>query len=138
MVIMVVDGQGGGIGKALVAAIRDRLHGDYELIAVGTNSIATSAMKKAGAEFIATGDNAIIFNAARADIITGSIGIIAANSIMGELSPAVANAIASSNAEKVLVPVGKCKFRIACESDEPLPKKISQAADLIASISKLG
>ncbi len=136
MKILVVDGQGGKIGAALVELLLKKLPEEAELLAVGTNSLATLAMKKAGAQMIATGDNAIIFNAGQADVIVGSIGIIAANSIMGELSPAVANAIATSEAEKVLIPVGKCKFKVVGSENIALPQKIENAVELVLSLIK--
>ncbi|MBR5468376.1 MAG: DUF3842 family protein, partial [Firmicutes bacterium] len=86
MEILVIDGQGGGIGKALVEKIKSKLGAQHKVMAVGTNAMATSAMLKAGADNIATGENAVIFNSKRADIIVGSLGIISANSMFGELT----------------------------------------------------
>lgn len=131
MILMVVDGQGGGIGRALIEGLSGKLPPTWEIIAVGTNSAATAAMKKAGAANAATGENAVVYNAARADLIAGSIGIIAANSILGELSPAMANAISSSGAVKVLIPMNKCHLQLAGVEDAPLPQRIAQAVDLI-------
>jgi len=104
MRIAVVDGQGGGIGKAIVEKLRKELPGDVEIIALGTNSAATVLMLKAGANEGATGENAIVYNADKVDVIMGVIGIIAANSMMGELTPLMARAIAESPAKKVLIP----------------------------------
>jgi len=109
--IVVIDAQGGGLGKALVEKLKDRVS-NAGILALGTNAIATGAMKKAGADQYATGENAIIFNAKRADIITGGIGIISANSMMGEITPKIAETVSSSSAVKVLVPVGKCNICI--------------------------
>lgn len=131
MLVMVVDGQGGGIGRALIEGLCEKLPSNCELIALGTNSIATAAMKKAGASAAATGENAIIFNAARADVIAGSIGIIAANSIMGELSPAMACAISSSPAMKVLIPMNKCNLQVAGLPAKALPERVDSAINII-------
>ena len=83
MVVMVVDGQGGGVGKTIIERLKDVLPSEHQFVDVGTNSIATSAILKAGAVNIATGENAIRYNAERADIIIGSVGIISANSMFG-------------------------------------------------------
>lgn len=128
MRIAVVDGQGGGIGKALVEKLRRGLPEDIEIIALGTNSLATSVMLKAGANEGATGENAIIYNAARVDVIFGAIGIIAANSMLGELTPAMANAIADSPAQKLLLPLNKCNINIVgVDKSMPMPHLIDKA-----------
>ena len=133
MIIMIVDGQGGGIGKALVEKLTRTLKNqdNYEIIAIGTNSIATAAMVKAGAENAATGENAVIYNAGRADIITGAIGIISANSMLGELSPKMAEAIGTSPAVKILIPLNRCKLQVVGTTDLALPKKIDEAVKTI-------
>lgn len=113
MIIAVIDGQGGGIGREIVEKLRKKLPDDIEIIALGTNSAATSAMIRAGAARGATGENAIIFNAAKVDIIIGVIGIIAANSMMGELTKGMAAAVTMSGAKKILVPINRCNIEIA-------------------------
>ena len=113
MKIAVIDGQGGGIGKALVEQIKARFGNTHEIIALGTNSLATSSMIKAGAHKGATGENAIVKTSGKADIITGVIGIIAADSMMGELTSKMACAIASSGALKILIPMDKCMIEVA-------------------------
>ncbi len=130
MLVMVVDGQGGGVGRALIEKLKEK-KADLNILAAGTNSIATAAMLKAGADNAATGENAVIFNAPKADIITGSIGIISANSMLGELSPAMAAAIASSGAVKILIPNSRCSLLIAGVLDEPLEERIKKAARMI-------
>ena len=111
MDILVIDGMGGGIGKSIVERVKVELP-DVCVIAVGTNSIATSAMLRAGADFGATGENAAIYNAARADYIIGVLGIALANSMHGEVSPKMAEAVASSPAHKILVPLDKCNVTV--------------------------
>jgi NAD(P)-dependent dehydrogenase (short-subunit alcohol dehydrogenase family) len=109
--IMVVDGQGGGLGKAIVEKLRDaRL--DADILALGTNSIATGVMLRAGATTAATGENALIYNAGLADFIVGPIGMISANSMLGEISAAMAGAIASAPGMKLLVPMNKCNLYV--------------------------
>lgn len=131
MLIMVVDGQGGGVGRAVIESLLPKLPAGCELYAFGTNSVATGAMKKAGAHAVATGENSICYYAGMADIIVGSIGIVAANSIMGELSPAMATAIASSRAVKVLIPMNQCNLRVAGLLEESLPARIAQAVNMV-------
>jgi len=109
--IVVIDAQGGGLGKAIVEKLKGAVS-NASILALGTNAVATSAMKKAGADQYATGENAIIFNVNRADIIVGGIGIISANSMMGEITPKIAETVSSSSAVKVLIPVGKCNICI--------------------------
>lgn len=109
--IAVVDAQGGGLGRVLVERIKQRLP-QAEVIGLGANVIATNTMLKAGADKAATGENAIVFNIRTVDAIVGGIGIIAANGMMGEITPKVAEAVSSSEALKVLIPVGKCHIVI--------------------------
>ena len=110
--VLVIDGQGGGLGRQLTAALAAGCP-DIELTAVGTNSIAASAMLKAGAHRAATGENAVVVNCRWADIIVGPIGIAIADALMGEISPALANAVASSNAYRVLIPMNLCSTYVA-------------------------
>jgi hypothetical protein len=105
MHVVVIDGQGGGVGKALVTAIKTSCP-SQNLLAVGTNSIATSTMLKAGADEAATGENAILTASRKADVIIGPIGIVIADSLCGEISPAMATAIGQSDATRILLPVG--------------------------------
>ncbi len=131
MVIMVVDGQGGGIGKALIERLKTAVGAEHELIAVGTNAMATMGMMKGGAKNIATGENAVIYNAKRADIIVGSIGIISANAMLGELSPAMAAAIGESNAVKILIPLNRCGLRVAGVATDSLPAMMDDAVRMV-------
>lgn len=132
MKIAVIDGQGGGMGRALVEMIKAKLGKSVTVTALGTNSAATVAMLKAGADEGATGENAVVFNASKVDIIVGPIGIIAPNSMMGELSPAMAGAITESHALKILIPVNRCNMLIAGVQDKPLPQYMEIAVEMIA------
>lgn len=134
MKIAVIDGQGGGIGKNLILNLKERLPEDITLIALGTNALATSAMIKAGADEGATGENAIIFMAPKVDLIVGPIGIVVGNSMLGELTPMMAEAIGSSPCRKILIPVQKCSVAIAGSTNKPLQNLID---DLIGQVREL-
>lgn len=112
MKITVIDGQGGRIGRTIIEQLKKK-HENLELYAIGTNSTATSSMLKAGADYGATGDNAVIVNAADSDIIVGPIGIVFANALLGEITPAIATAVGASKAFKILIPVSRCNHFIA-------------------------
>lgn len=131
MRILVIDGQGGGLGRAIIERIRKENLNGYELIAIGTNALATSQMIKAGADAGATGEAAVIWNCSRADLIVGAIGIVAAGSMLGELSPAMAEAIGKSQAIKILVPLNKCHLQIAGAPGDNLPMRLDQAVELV-------
>ena len=105
--ILVIDGQGGGVGKQLVKSIKEKVT-NATVIGIGINSIATSAMHKAGADIIATGENAIIVNSKKVDVIVGPIGIILTDALCGEVTNKISNAIATSSAKKVLIPFNNC------------------------------
>ncbi|MBR6084681.1 MAG: DUF3842 family protein [Spirochaetales bacterium] len=128
MKIVVIDGQGGRIGKAVIEQLRARNSTDY-ILAVGTNSIATSAMLKAGADAGATGENPVVVASRDADVIIGPIGIIAADSMLGEITPKMAEALGQSKARKVLVPVNRC-FEVAGVREMSLSQYVEQAAEL--------
>lgn len=106
MKIVIVDGQGGGIGRMLIERLKGRVQG-HTLIAVGTNAMATSAMLRAGADAGATGENAVCYNCQDADLLLGPSGIAIPNAMLGEISPAMAQAVAESYAEKHLLPMDK-------------------------------
>lgn len=112
MKIAVIDGMGGGIGSQVVERLKSLNNNDIEIIALGTNSQATSNMIKSGAHEGATGENAISWMCKKVDIIIGPLAIIAANSMMGEISPKMSEAIASSTARKLLLPVSKCNIEV--------------------------
>ncbi len=107
MNILIIDAQGGGIGKQVIAAIRQNIP-DAVITAVGTNSTATAMMLKAGANYGATGENAVMVGTRKADVIIGPIGIIVADSMFGEITPAMAKAVGQSNAKRILIPVNHC------------------------------
>lgn len=131
--ITIIDGQGGRIGKSVIEQIKKK-HSDLELYAIGTNSIATSAMLKAGADYGATGDNAVIVNAADSDIIVGPIGIVFANALLGEITPAIATAVSASKAYKILIPVNRCNHFVAGCAEAPMSEYIRIAVERIESM----
>lgn len=112
MKIAVIDGMGGGIGSQAIERLKSLNSNDIEIIALGTNSQATANMIKSGAHQGATGENAISWMCQKVDIIIGPLAIIAANSMMGEISPKMSEAIASSPAKKLLLPVSKCNIDV--------------------------
>ena len=128
---MVMDGQGGGIGRAIIRRLRDTFGEEVEILALGTNSVATSQMMKAGANRGATGENAITKTALETDIIIGPLAIIMANSMMGEVTPGMSQAISSSNALKILIPLTQETVKIVGVSGEPLPHLIDQVIEII-------
>ncbi len=133
MKILIVDGQGGGVGRQLAAQIKETFH-DVPLMAVGTNTIATSAMLKGGADSAATGENAVLVAARKADVIVGPLGIVVADSLGGEISPAMANAVAQSDAKRILIPFKNCENVIVGVSDYTLGHLIQQAVDELRKI----
>ena len=107
MRILVIDAQGGGLGRQLVSAIKKELP-ESQVTAVGTNSMATAAMLRAGADQAATGENAVVVNCRRADVIAGPIGIVIADALLGEITPAMAAAVGQSPAKRLLIPMNHC------------------------------
>ncbi|MDR2924132.1 MAG: DUF3842 family protein [Treponema sp.] len=135
MNILVIDGMGGGIGKSIIEHLKNELD-DVEITAVGTNSIATSAMIKAGADYGATGENAVVFNCTKADIIIGVIGIVFTNAMHGEISPKIAEAVSSSPAHKILLPVDKCNVTILGVDSKPIQSYINEIAAILKNRRK--
>lgn len=131
MNILVIDAQGGGIGKQLVSSIKGNIANAF-ITAVGTNSAATSAMLKAGADIAATGENAVVVNSRKADIITGPIGIVIADALHGEITPAMAKAVAQSNARRILIPVNHCDNIVVGVSSLNISKLVQ---DVLAELS---
>ncbi len=132
MKIAVIDGQGGGIGKNLILNLKEKIQDDVTIIALGTNSLATSSMIKAGADEGATGENAIIFMASKVDLIVGPIGIVVGNSMLGELTPKMAEAVGSSPCPKILIPIQKCNISIAGSENKPMQNLID---DLVVKVN---
>lgn len=130
--IAVIDGQGGGIGKALVEKL-SKLTNEIQIIALGTNSAATSGMIKAGANQGATGENAIRVTCKKVDIIVGPLAILVEDSMMGEITSIMAQAISTSDAVKVLLPLNRCNMIIAGVNNIKLNKLIELAVNEIQS-----
>ena len=129
MELLVVDGQGGRIGQQLVRGIVAR-HPKLQVFAVGTNSLATAAMLKAGADAGATGENPAIVGCRTADLIIGPLGIVIADSLLGEITPAMAAAIGQSRAKKILLPVNRCQHYVVGCRDLPLGELVRMAVEL--------
>ena len=134
MKVLVIDGQGGGIGKLLVAGIKSE-YPDFFVTAVGANSIATSAMLKAGADASATCDNAVFVGCRRADVIAGPVGIVVAASLLGEITPEMARAIGQSDAKRVLIPVNHCDNIVVGVGDIPMARLVQAAVKEIGKLS---
>jgi len=133
---MVIDGQGGGIGSTIISAIRKEIGEDVIIYALGTNSIATSRMMKAGANKGATGESAVEYVSKKVDIIVGPISVIMPYSMMGELTPNMAAAISTSDALKILLPLTQENVRIVGDPGEPLPHQVAEAINIIKEVMK--
>ena len=131
MKVLIIDGQGGGLGRQLVAAVKERFP-EIEVLAVGANSTATGAMLRAGADQAATGENAVLVASKRADVIMGPIGIVIADAMLGEITPVMAAAAGQSEAKRILLPVGQCDNIIAGVRDMPMAKMVQEAVELLA------
>ena len=132
--IAVIDGQGGGIGSAIIKRLREAFAEEIEVIGLGTNAMATGTMLKAGANKGASGENAIVQTVKAVDIIVGTTGIVLANSMMGEVTPRMTEAIASSHAMKYLLPLKIPEVEIIGTSKEPLPHLVDQLIKRIQEI----
>ncbi len=130
--ILVVDAQGGGIGKQLISSIRKEI-GNLHILAVGTNTAATSAMLKAGADEGATGENPILVASRKADYIIGPIGMVIANAMLGEITPTMARAIAEADAKRIMIPFSNCDNYIAGVSDFSTGRLIQDAVNQLKS-----
>ena len=134
MNILVVDAQGGGIGRQLVAALKKNISSAV-VTAVGTNSAATSVMLREGADHAATGENAVIVGARTADIIVGPVGIVIADSLFGEITPAMAAAIGQSRAKRVLIPVNHCDNIVAGVPETSIASLVQDAVGKVIALS---
>ena len=136
--VLVIDGQGGGLGRQLVSALAAACP-EAELTAVGTNSLAANAMLKAGASRAATGENAVVVNCRHADVIVGPIGIVIADALLGEITPAMAAAVCQSGAKRVLVPFNHCENYVVGVPDQPVSQLVAAAARKVKELcSEIG
>ena len=136
MIAMIMDGQGGGIGSAIIKGIREKISEDLDILALGTNSIATSRMMKAGANRGATGENAILYTSLKVDFIIGTLAIIMPNAMMGEVTPRMAEAVSSSEAKKILIPLTQERVEIVGITGEPLPHLVDQVVRILKEMYK--
>ena len=134
MMILVVDGQGGGLGRLLVRELKGAFP-QAEIAAVGTNSTAANAMMKAGADFAATGENAVVVNCRHADIIVGAVGIVIADSMWGEITPRMAQAVGQSDARRVLIPINLCSNLVVGVSEMSMSKLVQAAVDTVRRLT---
>lgn len=149
-IIVVIDGQGGRMGSQFIEKWKkheknlenglenkqdQKQEGKHQIIAVGTNSVATSSMLKAGADLAATGENPVIVNANKADYIVGPIGIMAADALIGEITEQMACAVARSKAKKILIPVNSCGFYVVGQKDYSMGELIDDAVETICSVT---
>ncbi len=135
MMILVVDGQGGGLGRLLVRELKGAFP-QAEIAAVGTNSTAANAMMKAGADFAATGENAVVVNCRHADIIVGAVGIVIADSMWGEITPRMAQAVGQSDARRVLIPINLCSNLVVGVAEMSMSKLVQAAVDTVRRLTE--
>ena len=133
--ILIIDGQGGRIGSRLVSLLKEQCP-HSTLTAVGTNSMATASMIKAGAQNAATGENAVVVNARRADVIVGPIGIVIADALLGEITPAMAVAVGQSPAEKILIPVNRCENQVVGVENLSVNDLLGRAVEMVRQIAE--
>lgn len=133
MRVVVIDGQSGRMGQLFIERVK-AANLSCELIAIGTNAIATSAMLKAGAKAGATGENSVLVACRTADVIAGPIGILAADSLLGEITPAMAVAIGQSNAKKLLFPVNHCNNIVVGTQSLTLSRLMDEAVELLKNL----
>lgn len=131
MKILIIDAQGGGIGRQVVSALKNRFP-ENEITAVGTNSAATTAMLRAGADHGATGENAVIVGCRQADVIIGPIGIVVADALYGEITPAMSLAVGQSRAKRILIPVNHCNNVIVGVTDSSIGRLIESVMEELA------
>lgn len=137
-VIAVIDGMGGNVGHQIVSQLRRALADDVEIIVFGTNSAATANMMKARANRGATGENAMLVSISQADIILAPISVVIPNSYLGELTPGMAKAIASCDAQKVLLPLGQFKLHVIGVNRQPLPHLMEEALEKVKKLLRTG
>lgn len=130
MKVLIIDGQGGGLGRQLVSAVKEKCP-ETEVLAVGTNGTATGAMLRAGADQAATGENAVLVACRKADVIIGPVGIVIADSMLGEITPAMAVAVGQSRARRILLPVNQCDNIVVGAADLSMADKVREAVELL-------
>ena len=135
MHVLIIDAQGGGIGRQLVAAIRQTIP-EAVITAVGTNSVATSAMRKAGAHDAATGENAVVVACRKADVIVGPIGIVIADSLLGEITPVMATAVGQSGAKRILLTVSHCDNIVAGVQGQTVARLVDAAVQELEKLQE--
>lgn len=133
--VAVVDGQGGGIGSIIIEKLKSEIP-NIKIQALGTNSSATKNMLKAGANEGATGENAIVYNVKDADIVMGVVAILMPNSMMGELSPKMSEAIGSSHAMKILIPLARCNIKVAMPGEYNIQQCVDYSMELVKDYLK--
>ena len=133
MNILIIDAQGGGIGRQLVSAVKRAFPGET-VTAVGTNSLAASAMLKAGADLVATGENAVVVNCRRADVILAPIGVVIADAMLGEITPAMALAAGQSPAKRILLPIGHCDNMVVGTGELSVCQLVQEAVERLKAV----
>ena len=130
MKVLIIDGQGGGLGRQLVTAVKE-FDQNIEVLAVGTNSAATNAMLRAGADQAATGENSVAVASGKADVIMGPVGIVIADSMLGEITPRMALAVGQSSAKRILIPVNLCDNIVVGVSDASMGRIVQSAVEAL-------
>ena len=133
MKILIIDGQGGGLGRQLVSAVKEK-YPETEILAVGTNSAATNAMLRAGADQAATGENSVAVASERADVIMGPIGIVIADSMLGEITPRMALSVGQSRAKRILIPVNLCDNMVVGVNEISMTKNVQNAVEALGAL----
>jgi len=131
--IAVIDGQGGGIGRIITERLVRALSPEVEILALGTNATATAVMLKAGANEGASGENAVLYNADRVDLIVGPLGVVLAHAFLGEMTPAMAAAVAGCRARKILLPLNRSNVDLVGVGEDPLPHLVEK---LVARVQR--
>ncbi len=135
MKILIIDGQGGGLGRQLVSAVKEK-YPENEILAVGTNSAATNAMLRAGADQAATGENSVAVASERADVIMGPIGIVIADSMLGEITPRMALSVGQSRAKRILIPVNLCDNIVVGVNEISMTKNVQNAVEALGALMR--
>lgn len=133
MNILIIDAQGGGIGRQLVSAVK-KAFPEETVTAVGANTLASSAMLKAGADFAATGENAVVVNCRRADVIIAPIGAVIADAMLGEITPAMALAAGQSPAKRILLPIGHCDNTVVGVKELGVGQLVQEAVERLRAV----